>query len=463
MTTALKKNTESIGEIQSVLGVMNTSMHVLAAKLETSLKTTASNDPLLSETIYWLALDKAAVPTNEDGFNMHFLGIGFEAYFNPLFPSFFQCTFIDENKKRIVTPGTVIVAKKEVVYYAIQCPSPAQVQKRATFTASLTYQDGEGVKSIPFKGTKGRNQVLFSMIWTMAKFVDKKVILDVSGLDLGAKYVCEYTDAINSKIKKITDAAFLDGSRYKLSCGQTPSGFRIQTGKTTSTVTLKVSLKGTSNELMYAGPTSTTLLLPTCANGIKDGVETDTDCGGICTQKCGAQKACKKASDCALGQCQGGKCGGGPGTESSPGDSCKQIKRDYKQNKNGRYWITGVGKQKVAKFKVFCWMVDRVGGGWTLINTGWYSSNRGGGSCIGPNDCGSVDHSGLLGIKTKPYKLSDTKIKAVIGQPAGQSSQFDIMGDQSGWNNHYGSGNYEYVVWQFSCWAARVVSCTCNC
>ena len=40
------------------------------------------------------------------------------------------------------------------------------------------------------------------------------------------------------------------------------------------------------------------------------------------------------------------------------------------------------------------------------------------------------------------YKLSDDAIRAIIGP----NQNFDIMGDQNGYNSSYSSGNYEYVI-----------------
>jgi len=50
----------------------------------------------------------------------------------------------------------------------------------------------------------------------------------------------------------------------------------------------------------------------------------------------------------------------------------------------------------------------------------------------------------VTGIKSGCYKLADDKIRAVIGQKSGQSSKFDVMGDQAGYDHRYSYGNYEY-------------------
>jgi len=46
----------------------------------------------------------------------------------------------------------------------------------------------------------------------------------------------------------------------------------------------------------------------TCSDGVKNGAETDTDCGGGTCNTCVAGKACKQASDCKSLYCAGGAC-----------------------------------------------------------------------------------------------------------------------------------------------------------
>ena len=69
-------------------------------------------------------------------------------------------------------------------------------------------------RSIPFKGIKGRDGMLFDMVWTKASFVGNEVVVDVSGFDPKKQYVCEYVDEANANIKKIMDGKFLDSNKY---------------------------------------------------------------------------------------------------------------------------------------------------------------------------------------------------------------------------------------------------------
>jgi len=337
----------------------------------------------------------------------------------------FKCTYTDAKKNKIETSGRVVSGEDKITYFSVVCESPAFV------------------KAIPFKGVKGRNVMTISMVWTDGTWVGAEYIISVSGLDPKNKYGCTFTDAVNKKITRTQSASFA-GSNYKLNCGKVPTGFTIQSEKATSKVFLTVAVSGSSNEVVYAGKATNAVDLPMCLNGAKDGSETDTDCGGACSTKCGPKKKCKVGGDCQGNTCKKGTCGGGPGTsQSNPGESCKQIKRDH-NSANGRYWVKGFGGGAMSTaFKVYCWMQERQGGGWTLIQTNWYN---GGQASVRPGDYGNVDHPNIFHAKGHAYKLADTKIRAVIGQKSGTPTGFDLMGDQAGINSHYSGYNVEYAI-----------------
>jgi hypothetical protein len=46
---------------------------------------------------------------------------------------------------------------------------------------------------------------------------------------------------------------------------------------------------------------------PTCSDGVKNGTESDVDCGGSCAP-CADGKHCGAAAECTTGQCTGGTC-----------------------------------------------------------------------------------------------------------------------------------------------------------
>ena len=51
---------------------------------------------------------------------------------------------------------------------------------------------------------------------------------------------------------------------------------------------------------------------PTCSDGVKNGNETDVDCGGGTCTGCANGKSCNGGSDCASGLCSGGVCAAPP-------------------------------------------------------------------------------------------------------------------------------------------------------
>ena len=75
-------------------------------------------------------------------------------------------------------------------------------------------------------------------------------------------------------------------------------------------------------------------------------------------------------------------------------------------------------------------------GGWTMIVKSWYQA----GVMGNVNAVGTV--ADAMTRKGNAYKLSDTDIRAIIGQ----NQKFDILADQNGYNSAYSTGNYEYVI-----------------
>lgn len=53
---------------------------------------------------------------------------------------------------------------------------------------------------------------------------------------------------------------------------------------------------------------ATTQTVPTCTDGIKNGQETDKDCGGPTCQKCAFKRACSVNTDCKSSLCENGVC-----------------------------------------------------------------------------------------------------------------------------------------------------------
>ncbi|MFO0760678.1 MAG: hypothetical protein U0359_29640 [Byssovorax sp.] len=58
--------------------------------------------------------------------------------------------------------------------------------------------------------------------------------------------------------------------------------------------------------------------LPTCFDAIKNGAETDVDCGGTCAAKCANGKLCSVNADCSSANCDGGVC-------AAPAPTCNDV------------------------------------------------------------------------------------------------------------------------------------------
>ena len=102
----------------------------------------------------------------------------------------------------------------------------------------------------------------------------------------------------NSGTKKCTAAACNDalknGTETDVDCGGSC------TTKCADTKKCLVSADCTSLKCNAAAKTCTA---PTCNDALKNGTETDVDCGGSCTTKCADTKKCLVSADCASGVC----------------------------------------------------------------------------------------------------------------------------------------------------------------
>ena len=64
---------------------------------------------------------------------------------------------------------------------------------------------------------------------------------------------------------------------------------------------------------------------PTCSDGVKNGTETDVDCGGGTCPTCGTGLMCSVNGDCSSGNCQSGFCQACPVGQSNCGGTCVNL------------------------------------------------------------------------------------------------------------------------------------------
>lgn len=159
-------------------------------------------------------------------------------------------------------------------------------------------------------------------------------------------------------------------------------------------------------------------------------------------------------------------CPGSGLIKTSAARTCKEIKINFKDSKNGIYWLNGRNQEfKSAPFQAFCWNTDRDGGGWTLFLRSWYRANTGDFKNRAQDDAGDVNDDQMQKLGSY-YKLDDKKIRAVIGQKDhnngnknAKTGMFSYMTDQSDRHTGYSDENNEYGImkkytarWRFYIW-----------
>ncbi len=170
---------------------------------------------------------------------------------------------------------------------------------------------------------------------------------------------------------------------------------------------------------------------PTCSDGVKNGSETDVDCGGSCG-KCGLDLQCTGGLDCASGYCNAGKCG--------IATNCKAIKQASPGAGNGVYPIDPDGAGAQQPFNAFCEMtID--GGGWTLAlkangtqSTFTYAAALWTNTATHQPQFPDLDHNEakLQSFNTVPFNDLLVGMEYPIGNAAAAAEHHQARGPQSG-------------------------------
>ena len=127
-------------------------------------------------------------------------------------------------------------------------------------------------------------------------------------------------------------------------------------------------------------------------------------------------------------------------SKETAGRTCLDIKTRNPQATDGKYWIDPDGTGKDVPYVAYCDQT-RDGGGWTLGMKHWYQDyiySPMGGNRVG--GWGSLDT--VHTVKDYAYKMSDVRIRNVIGA----KENFDVMFDQNGVNTSYSYQNIEYII-----------------
>ena len=215
-----------------------------------------------------------------------------------------------------------------------------------------------------------------------------------------------------------SDGSTTAGTGESESAGTTAStastgsaGSTSATGSTSMTTTMTTTLTttaGTTVDPTTAGPTSdpsttepvttsdgtepTTEPPPSCDNAVKDGAETDVDCGGGTCPLCQVDQTCLANGDCASGLCEG--------TCTQTPQSCADILAEKPDAADGIHTIYPGG----APLEIKC---DMLGGGWTCVYANDFSDNAEGWSNPALEDCDGDQILGRLFNKAETARDFD--------------------------------------------------------
>jgi len=113
-------------------------------------------------------------------------------------------------------------------------------------------------------------------------------------------------------VATICDDGIMDGSETDVDCGGSTCN-KCLGGKS--------CLANTDCISGFCNSTTNKCVASQCEDGLKDGAETDIDCGGGTCMKCGATKACSSGGDCTSGYC-------GATSHTCVADQCHDMVKD---------------------------------------------------------------------------------------------------------------------------------------
>jgi len=129
----------------------------------------------------------------------------------------------------------------------------------------------------------------------------------IPALEMKAE-LAEAVDDSKEAVEEFVEASTVGLAENMASISKKLQEQQAKVGKTTGDLSDKISGSLVAIESGLASQVASEGLAATCANGKKDGTETDVDCGGAGCAPCAKSKVCKAPTDCATGFCTGGKC-----------------------------------------------------------------------------------------------------------------------------------------------------------
>ncbi|MCC6751120.1 MAG: hypothetical protein IT371_25930 [Deltaproteobacteria bacterium] len=155
---------------------------------------------------------------------------------------------------------------------------------------------------------------------------------------------------------------------------------------------------------------------PSCTDKVRNGDETDVDCGGTKCGGCEVSKACGVGGDCASGLCSTGKV-------CAYARSCQELHAANSAAKDGTYPIVIPGSSSATR--VYCDMT-RDGGGWTLVASypegspavpsGWSGSDKSVGTSFASlTALFKLADKDVNALKTAAFRVDGTASRCLSG------------------------------------------------
>ena len=313
-TTALQASIASLIAAQSSLQV---SVITLQAQLTSLSAVSQSSSFSASATLYWLStnvvvntLFSTTAPTNNAPQTVDIFGVGFQPFFNSRMLNIFTCVFTATQglNLTLTTTGNVVpYTDGSGTTYGVQCLSPG-LEVTAPTTFAITLLIASTVPQVvPFRGPTGRDTITFLMTWQTATVVNSSVLVSGTGFNPTRTYRCIYTgrDSVNALL--VQNASGIPLSTTAILCGSSQRAFApVVAGL--APVNLTIFEVGSDYEVFRSPSRSqTTVSVSSCTNGVRDGDETDVDCGGSC-QACPFGRFCTVSAGCGSGPCAGSSC-----------------------------------------------------------------------------------------------------------------------------------------------------------
>ncbi len=158
-----------------------------------------------------------------------------------------------------------------------------------------------------------------SPVGPLQVFTDSNLVF-TSGVSLGTAYTISIS-ALNAQGASVATQSFpittatscTGGSSLSVQCSNSirdgaETDIDCGGGCATLCAVGKVCTFSGDCQSNFCNPSSHVCATPTCFDGVKDGDESDVDCGSLCPNKCQNGKYCSVSSDCSSDTCRGGQC-----------------------------------------------------------------------------------------------------------------------------------------------------------